>query len=55
MPQVEEGVRTGRQVAKSCLPTPIMGWKSEGMDYDWDYFFLGWWPLLFNLEWWGHI
>jgi hypothetical protein len=20
-----------------------------------DYFFLGWWPLLFSLEWWGHF
>jgi hypothetical protein len=20
-----------------------------------DWFFLGWWPLLFNLEWWGYF
>jgi hypothetical protein len=20
-----------------------------------DEFFLGWWPLLFSLEWWGHF
>jgi hypothetical protein len=25
------------------------------MDYSWDWFFLGWWPLLFSLVWWGHF
>jgi hypothetical protein len=31
-PRVEEVVETGRQVAKSCLSVPIIGWKSEGVD-----------------------
>jgi hypothetical protein len=42
----------GRQLVKSCLPTPIVVWKSERVDHSWDLFFLGWWPLLFSLEWW---
>jgi hypothetical protein len=25
------------------------------MDHSWDRYFLGWWPLLFSLEWWGHF
>jgi hypothetical protein len=33
----------------------IVGWKSDGVDRAWDYFFLGWWPLLFSLEWWGRL
>jgi hypothetical protein len=45
----------GRQVVKSCLPTPIVGWKSDGMDHSHDLFFLGWRPLHFSLEWWGLI
>jgi hypothetical protein len=33
LPQVEEGVETSIQVAKSYLLAPILGLKSEGMDY----------------------
>jgi hypothetical protein len=25
------------------------------MDCSRNWFFLYWWPLLFNLEWWGHF
>jgi hypothetical protein len=44
-----------KQVAKSCLLAPIVGWKSNDVDHSWDLFFLGWWPILFSLEWWGLI
>jgi hypothetical protein len=27
--RVEEGVRMVRQVAKSCMPAPIVGWKKR--------------------------
>jgi hypothetical protein len=33
LPRVEEGGRIVRQMVKSCLPTPIIGWKSECVDY----------------------
>jgi hypothetical protein len=45
----------GRQVVKSCLPTSIIMRESEGVDCFRVFFFLGWWPLLFSQEWWGHI
>jgi hypothetical protein len=32
---VERGGR-GRQVVKSCLPTLIIGWRSDGVDCSWD-------------------
>jgi hypothetical protein len=25
------------------------------IDHSQDWFFLDWWPLLFNLEWWCHV
>jgi hypothetical protein len=34
--------------------TTKMG-EVTGADYSWVEFFLGWWSLLFNQEWWGHI
>jgi hypothetical protein len=52
---VQAGPGLGRQVAKSCLPTSIVMRKRDCSDYSWVQFFLGWWPLLFNQEWWGHI
>jgi hypothetical protein len=55
LPWVDERGGRGRQVAKSYLPELIVGWRSDGVDYSRDYFFLGWWPLLFSLEWWGRF
>jgi hypothetical protein len=45
----------GSQVAKSWLPALIVGWRSDGMDYSRDWFFLSWWPLLLSLVWWGYF
>jgi hypothetical protein len=52
LPWVKEGDGMGRQVVKSNLLVPILGCKSEDVDRSQDLFFLGWWPLLFSLEWW---
>jgi hypothetical protein len=44
---VKEVVRKGRQVVKSCLPVPIVGWNVKA----WIVLrisFLCWWPLLSN-------
>jgi hypothetical protein len=48
---VEEGGKSGRQVVKSCLPAPIIGWKIEGVDRSQDLFFFGWAPS--SLAWSG--
>jgi hypothetical protein len=55
LPRVIGRGRRGRQVVKSHLPALIIAWRSDGVDCSWDKFFLGWWPLLFSLEWWGHF
>jgi hypothetical protein len=52
---VKEGRGSGRQVVKSCMPTSTVMRKRDGADCSWFQFFLGWWPLLFSQEWWGHI
>jgi hypothetical protein len=33
LPRVEEGGWMARQVVKSCMDVPIVGWKSESVDY----------------------
>jgi hypothetical protein len=48
---IEVGGRMGRQVVKSCLSAPIVGWKSEYMVCSRNLFFLGWWSLLFHRKW----
>jgi hypothetical protein len=53
--QVEEEGGLGRQMVKSCLPTSTVMRKRDGADCSRVQFFLGWWPLLFSQEWWGHI
>jgi hypothetical protein len=54
LPQVDERGGRGRQVAKSRLPALIVGWRSDGRgSFLGLAFFLGWWPLLFSLEWWS--
>jgi hypothetical protein len=55
LPRVIERGERARQVVKSYLPVLIVGWRSDGMDHAQNYFFLGWWPLLFILDWWGHF
>jgi hypothetical protein len=42
-------------MVKSYLLTSIKMRKSECVDCSRVLFFLGWWPLLFSQEWWGHI
>jgi hypothetical protein len=44
-----------RQVVKSCMPALVARWKGEDVDHFQDLFFLGWWPLLFSLQWRGLI
>jgi hypothetical protein len=44
--------QTGGEILPACA---YHRWKSEIVDYSRDWFFLGWWPLPFNLEWWGLI
>jgi hypothetical protein len=53
--QVREGGGSGTQVAESCLPTSTVMRKRDGVDCSQVQFFLGWWPLLFGQQWWGHI
>jgi hypothetical protein len=36
LPRVLETGGMGKLVVKSCLPTPIVGRRSDGMDYCWD-------------------
>jgi hypothetical protein len=45
----------GRQVVKSCPSVAIMMGDMSGAYYSWILFFLGWWRLLFNQEWWDRI
>jgi hypothetical protein len=52
---VKEGVGSGRQVAKSCLPTSTVMRRRDDADCSYVQFFLGWGPVLFSQEWWGHI
>jgi hypothetical protein len=49
------GRRARLIVGKSCLPTSTIMKKRDCTDCSWVQFFLGWWPILFNQEWWGHI
>jgi hypothetical protein len=55
LPRVDERGGRGKQVVKSCLPTLIVGWRTDDHGLFLGLVFLGWWPLLFNLEWWGHF
>jgi hypothetical protein len=43
----------GRQVVKSCLLVPIVGWKSDSVDHSRYLFFLSWWPLHSSMKWWA--
>jgi hypothetical protein len=52
--RVGKGGGSGRQVAKSCVPTSTIMRKRDGVECSRVQFFLGWW-LLFSHEWWGHI
>jgi hypothetical protein len=36
MPGVDERGERGRQVVKSCLPTQILGWRSDGVNHSQD-------------------
>jgi hypothetical protein len=49
------GREVGSQVVKSRLPTSTIMRKIDGVDCSQIHFFLGWWPLLFSQERWGHI
>jgi hypothetical protein len=42
-------------VVKSYLFTSNRRWRINDVDVSHDKFFLGWWPLLFSLKWWGHF
>jgi hypothetical protein len=53
LPRVVERGGRGRQVVIFCLLTLIVGRRNDDVDRSQDLFFLGWWPLLFSLEWWG--
>jgi hypothetical protein len=36
-------------------PITIIMRDNDGVDYSQVWFYLGWWPVLFSQEWWGHI
>jgi hypothetical protein len=41
LPRVDKRGGMGSQVAKSWLPTLILGWRRDDVDYSRDWFFLG--------------
>jgi hypothetical protein len=52
-PVSSQGGRRAGQIGGEILPAVMR--KRGGADCSRVQFFLGWWPLLFSQEWWGHI
>jgi hypothetical protein len=50
--RVGEGGGLDKQVVKSCLPMPTIMSQRDDADCSQVQFLLGWWPLIFNQEWW---